>query len=311
MKNSHSTKAKPFIKWVGGKNQLLSDISKSLPADLYQKNITYVEPFVGGGSVLFWMLNQFPNIEKAVINDINADLINVYQVVQNDVDSLIEILAGWAEEYFKFNQGSEERKEIYYRRRELFNKRSQSKAEQAALFIFLNKTCFNGLYRVNKSNLFNVPIGRYKRPLICDEANLRKVNAALQKVIILNGDFEKTTQFANVNAFFYCDPPYKPLDATSAFTSYSKDNFNDNDQFRIHQFCEKLDSMNAFWMLSNSDVKNTDVNNNFFDDLFENYHIARVKAKRSINSKGGKRGQINELMITNYVGQSEPVLTLF
>ncbi|MBT3423622.1 MAG: Dam family site-specific DNA-(adenine-N6)-methyltransferase, partial [Bacteroidetes bacterium] len=167
------------------------------------------------------------------------------------------------------------------------------------LFIFLNRTCFNGLYRVNRKNEFNVPIGSYKKPMICDEPNLLTVNSLLQKVEILNEDFEQTIFEAEENSFFYFDPPYKPLSQTSSFNSYTKDEFDDNEQIRLAKFCDKLDSLGHNWILSNSDVKGKNSNDDFFDDLFKEYQINRVLAKRIINANPSKRGQLTELLITN------------
>jgi len=181
--------AKPFLKWAGGKTQLLSYISKDFP---YSKDeiFHYVEPFVGSGAVLFWVLNNFKNVDNIVINDLNIDLVNTYKTIKNNVEELIIILKTYQEEYHFLVDNEGLKKEYYYNKRDLFNSEKTTITEQSALFIFLNKTCFNGLYRVNKTGGFNVPIGSYKKPLICDEDNLRLVNKALQKVIILNGDFE-------------------------------------------------------------------------------------------------------------------------
>jgi len=171
---------------------------------------------------------------------------------------------------------------------------------QSALFIFLNRTCFNGLYRVNSKNEFNVPIGSYKHPMICDKENILAVSKALQKVEIICGDFEQTIQYADGNTLFYFDPPYKPLSETSNFNAYAKDNFDDNEQIRLRDFCQKLDNLNYYWILSNSDVKGKDENNHFFDELYANFEIKRVLAKRNINANPEKRGVLNELLITNY-----------
>jgi DNA adenine methylase len=182
----------------------------------------------------------------------------------------------------------------------LYNTRREEKISQAALFIFLNRTCFNGLYRVNRKNLYNVPIGSYKRPMICDKENILAVSNVLQKVEILCGDFENTLNYATNNSFFYFDPPYKPLTETSSFNSYAKDEFNDNEQIRLRNFCAKLDLLDFHWILSNSDVKGKDINDNFFDDLYRDFIITRVDAKRSINANPEKRGILKELLISNY-----------
>ncbi len=291
--------AKPFLKWAGGKTQLIEQIKRQLPNIVNENEFTFIEPFVGSGAVLFWVLREFPNVKKAIINDINLDLTETYQTIKNDVSELIEILSKWENEYHSLTEKAEEKKEYYYQKREAFNKRNSSQIKQSALFIFLNRTCFNGLYRVNRKNEFNVPMGSYKKPQICNQENLLAVSEALQKVEILNGDFSETINYATENTFFYFDPPYKPLSETSSFNSYAKDEFNDLEQIRLKEFCDKLDRKGYQWILSNSDVKGKNPDDNFFDDLFENYQINRVLAKRSINANPEKRGQLTELLITN------------
>lgn len=291
--------AKPFVKWAGGKGQLLNEISKTIPSSFKQSKLTYIEPFVGGGAVLFWILQKYPNIEQAIINDINADLINSYKTIKENVEELISVLKIWEKEYHSLKDKLEEKKEYYYSKRTLFNSRKSDKITQTALFIFLNRTCFNGLYRVNRKNEFNVPIGSYKTPMICDEVNLRTVNQILQKVIILNEDFEETLDYAKQSTLFYFDPPYKPLNQTSSFNSYAKDEFNDNEQIRLAKFCKKIDLFGHQWILSNSDVKGKDPNDNFFDELYSEFKIKRVLARRNINSNPNKRGELTELLITN------------
>ena len=285
---------KPFVKWVGGKTQLLKEIENLIPNDITNSKFTYVEPFVGGGAVLFWVLQKYKNIDKVVINDINLDLINSYLTVKNNVNELILILKEWEYEYNMLNN----RIDYYYDKRKLFNSRTLNSLYQSALFIFLNKTCFNGLYRVNKKNEFNVPMGSYKNPTICDVKNLRAVSDILKDVIILNGDFEDTLKYAYNNTIFYLDPPYKPLTKTSSFTSYSKLNFNDDEQVRLSKFCKNINNQNSKFILSNSDVKSID-NNDFFDKLYSGFKFKKVLAKRSINSNPNKRGELTELLITN------------
>jgi len=278
-------RAKPFIKWAGGKNQLLNKIDNVISVEISEPDFTYIEPFVGGGAVLFWILQTYPNIKKAVINDINMDLINAYKTIKKSVEDLILILEKWEKEYHLLSDKQDEKKKYYCSKRELFNSRKSDKITQTALFIFLNRTCFNGLYRVNRKNEFNVPIGSYKKPMICDEDNLRAVNKMLKKVVILNGDFEQTLKYAEENILFYFDPPYKPLSETSSFNSYAKDEFDDNEQIRLAKFCEKINLLGYSWLLSNSDVKGKNPNNNFFDDLYSQFNIKRVLARRNINSK--------------------------
>ena len=292
-----SKAVKPFLKWAGGKTQLLSDIEQRFPYAKEEK-FTFIEPFVGSGAVLFWVLNHFPNVRQCIINDINADLINTYHTIRNDVGALIEQLDVWQSEYHALALDTEQKKAYYYEKRADFNTKEQPQIQQAALFIFLNRTCFNGLYRVNRSGNFNVPIGSYKTPKICDEPNLRRVSEALQNVTILQGDFEQTLAYAKDNTMFYLDPPYKPLSTSSSFNAYAKDEFNDDEQRRLKNFCDTLTEQGYPWILSNSDVSQLE-ENNFFDELYDNYHINRVLAKRAINSNSTKRGSIHELLITN------------
>ena len=276
--------AKPFLKWAGGKTQLIKDIERTLPTKITKEKFTFIEPFVGSGAVLFWMLNNFPKLEKAVINDINEDLINTYKTIASNPKELISILEILQNEFHNL-EGSEENKKLYYyQKRELYNTRKEEQSGQAALFIFLNRTCFNGLYRVNSKNMYNVPMGGYKKPTICDKENILAVNNVLQKVEILSGDFEQTLNYADKKSLFYFDPPYKPLSETSSFNSYAKDEFNDGEQIRLKDFCSKLDALDHIWVLSNSDVKGKNENDNFFDDLYSDFNIQRVEAKRNINA---------------------------
>ncbi|MFZ4797314.1 MAG: DNA adenine methylase [Bacteroidia bacterium] len=293
MVNNTTKAAKPFLKWAGGKTQLINDFEKSLPKEIIKGKFTYVEPFVGSGAILFWMLNNFPNLEKAVINDINEDLINTYKIIASQPKELISILQSLQNDYHGLDGKEEEKKEYYYQKRELYNTRNTEKSTQAALFIFLNRTCFNGLYRVNRNNGYNVPMGSYKKPTICDDTNILAVSKALQKVEILNGDFEQTLEHANKNTLFYFDPPYKPLSETSSFNSYAKDDFNDLAQIRLRDFCATIDKKGHKWILSNSDLKGKNINDNFFDEIYAEFYISRVKAKRSINANPEKRGSLH------------------
>lgn len=291
--------ARPFLKWAGGKTQLLSDIKKLLPQKLITGNFTYIEPFVGSGAVLFRMLGEFPNMRKAIVNDLNKDLIETYKTIATRTEELIAILEVIQNEYYRLDKNQDKKKEYYYKKRRIYNERKTDSVTHSALFIFLNRTCFNGLYRVNRKNEFNVPIGRYSRPKICDGDNLRLVSKALKKVTFLCGDFEKTLKYARPETLFYLDPPYKPLSQTSSFNAYSKHEFDDSEQIRLRDFCVRLDSLNYSWILSNSDVANEDSKNNFFDELYSDFTILRVNAKRVINSKPGKRGPLTELLIVN------------
>ena len=305
--NKTYTSAKPFVKWVGGKTQLLEDIKRALPTDFSQKkDIIYVEPFVGGGAVLFWILQQFPNIKKAIINDIikkaiindiNPHLITTYRVIKEYPNKLIELLKSFQSEYIPLNE--EERKNFYLNRRDIYNSFSLSDIETAALFIFLNRTCFNGLYRVNSKGKFNVPHGRYANPKICDEETIWADSQVLQNVEILCGDFAETIAYAAPNALFYFDPPYKPLSKTSSFNSYAKEEFDDDEQIRLRDFCHQISAHKANFILSNSDVKGKDENDNFFDEIYHAYNIRRVMATRMVNANPDKRGKLSELMISN------------
>lgn len=291
-------KAKPFVKWVGGKTQLINEIEKVLPNNLFAcNNLTYIEPFVGGGAVLFWILQKYPNIKNAVINDINPDLITAYQTVKKSPNELINRLKQVQAEYLPLSE--EKRKEYFLAKRSLFNTKKLDAIENTTLFIFLNRTCFNGLYRVNSKGLFNVPFGRYANPKICDEQTILADSELLQKVEILTGDFNETINHIGESNFFYLDPPYKPLSETSSFNSYAKEAFNDDEQIRLGNFCKQIDSLGHSFMLSNSDVKGKNPEDNFFDDLYINFDIRRVFATRMVNANVEKRGRLTELLITN------------
>lgn len=294
--------AQPFIKWAGGKGQLLSTFQKFYPQSLINGKIRrYVEPFVGGGAVLFDVLQNLP-VKEAVIIDINIDLINTYKAVRDRVDSLIVLLEDIEHKYLA--QDVEARKETYYGIRKAFNSRkvcdNQVDVEKASQFIFLNKTCFNGLYRVNKTGGFNVPFGDYKNPTICDTENLVSASTLLKKVEIVCGDFRETLGYVDSNSFVYFDPPYRPLNTTSSFTSYSRQDFADDDQIALADFYRQLHNTGALLMLSNSDPRNVDPLDDFFDELYKRFNIHRVQAKRAINSKGNSRGPLSEILVTNY-----------
>lgn len=292
--SNNMAKGKPFIKWVGGKGQLIEQLDSLLPSDFANwEDVTYIEPFVGGGAMLFYILQRYPNIKHAVINDVNLDLTNLYSVVRYFPEALIKSLSYIENKYFAL-QNDEERRSFYLKRRDWYNAKNNDCIENAALFIFLNKTCFNGLYRVNKKGLFNVPFGKYKNPKICDSLTIRKDSELLQKVKILTGDFEQTFKYAKDNTLFYFDPPYRPITKTSAFTDYTKDSFNDDSQVRLKEYCDKINKAGYKFMLSNSDGKD-----NFFDTLYKNYKIDRVFASRSINCNGQKRGKLTEILVHN------------
>lgn len=289
--------AKPFVKWVGGKTQLLEEVRKSLPVDLYlRENVTYVEPFVGGGAVLFWILQAYPNITRAIINDINPELICTYKVIQNNVYELITQLGIIQSQYISLD--AEGRKRYFFEKRKLYNSKKCSLVEVASLFIFLNRTCFNGLYRVNSKGEFNVPHGRYANPKICDADNLLAVSKLLQRVEILCGDFAETEKFAGENTIYYLDPPYKPLSETSSFTSYAKDGFGDAEQIRLRDFCARIAEKKAIFVASNSDPKE-ETGESFFEQIYCQFKIKRVSATRLINANPNNRGLVSEIMISN------------
>ena len=292
---------RPFLKWAGGKGQLIKEIAEYYPFS--DCSITkYAEPFIGGGAVLFDILNKYA-LSEVYISDVNSELINTYLVIRDDVDALIEKLFFMQQKFISLDM--EQRKEYYQEKRDVFNDmkingEGSNNIERAALMIFLNKTCFNGLFRVNKKGLFNVPMGSYKNPLICDEENLRAVSEIIQNVTIVCGDYKKSADFIDEKTFVYFDPPYRPLNATSSFTSYTENMFNDDEQRELARFVDDMHRRGAKIVVSNSDPKNSNQKDDFFDDIYKLYSIKRIEANRMINSKGSARGKINELLISNY-----------
>ena len=291
--------AKPFLKWAGGKSQLLKEIANYYP--FADGHITkYAEPFVGGGAVLFDILNKY-DLQEIYINDINADLMNAYCEVRDNVDMLVEILFAMQEDFLPLD--TEGRRAYYLESRKRFNALhldDDDRVEKAALMIFLNKTCFNGLFRVNRKGLFNVPMGSYKNPLICDEYNLRAVSEKLQDVIISCGDYKDSADFIDEHTFVYFDPPYRPLTETASFTAYTENLFHDREQIELACFVDEMDKKGAKIVVSNSDPKNADTTDNFFDDIYSTHKIKRVEAARMINSNSEARGKIKELLISNF-----------
>lgn len=299
--------AKPILKWAGGKTQLLKTIELHLPKKLKENKIKkYVEPFVGGGA-LFFYLKQNYNIKQAYISDINEELVLLYRVIQTNVNDLIYKLLVYEDMFFTKNN-QDLQSELFYKVRDEFNQTKQNtnyerifdfEINRVAQLIFLNKTCFNGLFRVNKSGYFNVPFGKYKKPSICDKQNLLDISQLLQETTISHNDFSNIPQEFLEDSFIYFDPPYRPLNQTSSFTSYTKFDFNDEKQKELSTFFKTISS-NNYLMLSNSDPKNNNTNDDFFDKIYEGMNIYRIQANRMINSKGADRGKINELLITNY-----------
>ena len=294
-------KVKPFLKWAGGKGQLLKEIEKQYP--FYDNNIKkYVEPFVGGGAVFFDILNKY-DLESIYISDTNDDLINAYRTIKYNSLELIELLKIMENEYL--DKDKVQRKQYYLEKRQIFNDLKIKKSNEfnilkASYLIFLNRTCFNGLYRVNSRGLFNVPMGSYKNPQICDEKNIIAISNKLKRVEIKCADFKDSEDFIDENTFVYFDPPYRPITKTANFTAYTSNEFNDNNQIELANFVKKIDKKGAKFVLSNSDPKNTDEEDNFFDNLYSEFKIRRVDAKRMINSDSKKRGNVKELLISNF-----------
>lgn len=300
--------AKPFLKWVGGKTQLLNEFEKRIPYQIREKKAIkkYIEPFVGGGALFFYLKTKY-DIKASYLFDINKELIVAYKTVQADSKALIDKLGEIENKHLEKTE--EHRKEHYYGVRNKFNSQmnnfdydnyNEDWIERTTFLIFLNKTGFNGLFRQNQKGEFNVPFGRYKNPKIYDEKNIIAVSEALKNTEIICGDFTESEKYIEKESFIYLDPPYRPISKTSNFTTYAKNGFQDEDQIRLSELFKKMDKKEAYLMMSNSDPKNEDINDNFFDELYRGYNIERVPAKRYINCDASKRGEINELIITNY-----------
>ena len=250
--------------------------------------------------MLFHMLQNHPNITLAVINDINEDLTTCYKVVRDAPDSLITSLKQIQKEYYSL-QTENSRKEFYLEKRDEYNTKKLEPIRNTTLFFFLNRTCFNGLYRVNKSGLFNVPFGKYETPMICDPGTIYADSELLQHVEICTGDYQQTFNRAEGTTLFYFDPPYRPLSNTSSFNDYTKDAFNDLAQTRLKEFCDRIMQAGYSFMLSNSDCFNTPIQDRFFEDLYLEYIIDRVWASRNVNANPAKRGKLQEILVHNYV----------
>ena len=298
--NTNKNHLKPFVKWAGGKSKLLGSIRKCLPAGIGARINRYCEPFVGGGAVLFDLLQRY-KFDSVYISDINPELINTYIVIRDNVDDLIQKLKEMENEYLALEQV--ERGCYYYKQREDFNnvKGDFSRGVyRAALFIFLNKTCFNGLFRVNRKGFFNVPVGDYKSPVICDASNLLNASHALQNVTILNADYSDSFSFIDENTFVYIDPPYRPLSKTACFTAYAEGCFGDKEQIKLAHYAFELDAKGAKVLVSNSNPKNTDKEDDFFERLYHLFYMDTVSSRHMINCKGAERSLITELLIYNF-----------
>ena len=296
-------KAKPFVKWAGGKGNLLAQLESLLPTNFDElTDVTYIEPFVGGGAMLFHMLNNHKNIRRVVINDINADLIRSYKLIKDNPNELVERLKMIEDNFYRFDDLG--RRELYYAYRDQYNMEDIDPNERSALFIFLNRTCFNGLYRVNSKGLFNVPYGRYRNPIICNEEVILADHELLNSVEVVikhPGDYKlvKMNLSRKGKNFIYFDPPYRPLSETSYFKDYSSLPFGDMEQCDLKAFCDTLSDKGCLIMLSNSDSKNAD-GSSFFEDLYENYDFQRIYAPRFINAFPEKRIKLTEVLIRNY-----------
>lgn len=297
-----SEKIRPFVKWAGGKGSLIPQLNNFYPYELKNGIIErYIEPFVGGGAVLIDILQKY-DVQEAYAFDINIDLINSYNIIKNNVEDLITNLKQMETEYLQLEQ--EERKNYFYNKRDEYNnytlKENEQNIQRAAQFIYLNRTCFNGLYRVNKAGKFNVPMGSHKNPTICDEENLRNLSKLIQNVQFQYGDYKRSMEYVTENTFMYFDPPYRPLNVTSGFTSYTKEDFNDDNQRELAEFYKELNEQNVKLMLSNSNPKNTNKEDTFFDNIYQGFNIDEIYASRMINANSKGRGKISEILVTNY-----------
>lgn len=300
--------ARPFLKWAGGKSQLLCEFGGRLPGKKTgDRNVTgFVEPFVGGGAMFFYFRQRFASAESTIC-DINPELILAYRVIRQAADDLIAEL-GIIDSAFR-EKDDREKEAFYYRMRDAFNETKTANGSgmpgpgeirHVAQLIFLNHTCYNGLFRVNKKGRFNVPFGRYKNPDILNCDNIRAASHLLEKTRIIQGDFVACRKYVDDETFVYLDPPYRPLSATASFTSYSPTGFTDRDQKRLARFYKALDRKGAMVMLSNSDPLTENNGDSFLEDLYAGFRIERVPARRMINCKGGRRGAVSELIVTNY-----------
>ena len=300
--------SKPILKWAGGKTQLINKIEDFLPEEIKNRKLKkYAEPFVGGGALFFYLQDKY-KIEETYISDTNKDLILLYKIVKENLNELLKQLLIISNKYHGITI-EEKRKEYFYKIRELYNEGITESSYQnltkesifrASQLIFLNRTCFNGLYRVNSNGLFNVPFGKYKNPGIYNEKGLKEASKLLKNTIIECLSYQEIPKEFLTNSLIYFDPPYRPLSNTSSFTAYNKSNFNDNSQIELANYYKKISAnKNLYLILSNSDPKNNNKNDNFFDDLYNGFNINRVSATRIINSKSEGRGKITEILVTN------------
>lgn len=298
--------AKPFVKWVGGKRQLIPVLEEKFPEKLGSTVTRYAEPFLGGGAVLFHLLKSY-NLEEIWVNDLNVGLVTTYRAIQSDVGIFITLLKELQQEFISLE--GEARKNYFLRRREEYNQllpvTRDVNLRLAVLFMFLNRTAFNGIYRVNRKGQFNVPYGNYANPKIVDEDNLKKVNEALQNVVVNLGSYQDCANWVDERTFMYVDPPYRPLTTSSSFAAYTSSGFNDDSQRELARFLQVQSDRGVKIMMSNSDPKNVDFKDDFFDDLYSWGHLHRISARRSVNSDSTKRGAVSEILFTNYNTERE------
>ena len=301
--NKSTYEIKPFLHWAGGKSRLISQINQYLPhEDFKAKKLTkYIEPFVGGGALFFYLIQKY-DFEYVCLSDLNADLIVTYKTIKKYPNELINELQKIKNKYFDKNP--DEQKQMFLDTRDLFNEQivnpyvsSEDWVTRSCLFIFLNKTCFNGLYRVNSKNKFNSPFGKHVKPKIFEPENLLAMSKILQNIDLRISSYEECRYVCDDKTFIYFDPPFRPISDTSNFTGYTSSKFDDSSQKDLFDFIKTL---SCKWMLSNSEPKNTNENDNFFGDLYSGYSVQRVLANRCINSDATKRNKIFELLITNY-----------
>lgn len=308
-KKGNKINAKPFVKWAGGKTQILDELAQRLPVNIKNNQIIdrYIEPFVGGGALFFFLKSRY-TIKEAYLLDNNKDLMVCFKVIQNNPKELIKKLKRKENRYLR--KTNEKRRAYYYRIRKRFNNQQQKFdnnhysdewIKRAAYLIFLNKTCFNGLYRLNTKGEFNVPYGKHKNLTIVGRKNIFAINQALKNTKIYCTDFTRCKKYVREGTLVYFDPPYRPLSITSKFTGFTTERFTDDDQRRLAAFYRELAKRkDVYLMLSNSDPKNEDQNDDFFDKLYKGFRINRISAKRIISCKGSGRGKISELVILNY-----------
>lgn len=299
--------AKPFLKWAGGKGQLLEKFARLYPAQLASGDISsYHEPFLGSGAVFFNIASSY-DFGSAYLYDINDELITAYRVLQKDPATLIEFLYRYQQEYQGLND--KQKAEYYYEQRNNYNlqrfnisysRYGETWVPRAAQLIFLNKTCYNGLYRVNSKGAFNTPHGDHKNPAICDEYNLLAASKMLEKAVIRKAHFKDIRKDIGAGAFVYLDPPYRPISKTAVFKSYSKFDFTDLDQQKLARRFRDFHEKGALLMLSNSDPTNHNPDDLFFDDLYQGFNIIRIDARRLINNIAAKRGVVREIVVRNY-----------